>query len=80
MKICHATNFLPRYHKIWGGAEQACYLIVDLLVKNGHEVSVIATEPDVLPQEGFNFYSLPVMQTFLNRGWPRSWLSRFCPH
>jgi len=75
MKICHAANFLPGFHKIWGGAEQACYLILELLTKNRQEVSVLSAEPIETPKEDFAFYSLPLLETFFGRGWPRSWLS-----
>lgn len=78
MKICYATNYLPEYHKIWGGAEQACYRLARLLVENNQEIALLATKPLKTPKEEFEFFPLPVLEDyFLGRklrflkGWLR---------
>ena len=62
MRICHATNWLPGYHKIWGGAEQASYRTIKLLIKNGYDVDVISTKPVKEPKEDFDFFSLRLQE------------------
>lgn len=64
MRICYATNYLPGYHKIWGGAEQACYKMAKLLVQNGQEITVLATKPLKALKEKFEFFSLPVLENY----------------
>lgn len=64
MRICYATNYLPGYHKIWGGAEQACYKMAKLLVQNGQEITVLATRPLKALKEKFEFFSLPVLENY----------------
>ena len=75
MKICFATNYLPEYHRIWGGAEQACCRLLNLLVKNGQELSVLSTEPIKEVKGNFGFYSIPILKRFLGKEFPRCWLS-----
>lgn len=64
MKICHVSNFLPGYHKIWGGAEQVCYRLIKLLVKQGHKVSVLSTTPIKVPSEDFDFYNIAALEDY----------------
>ena len=75
MKICFATNYLPGYHKIWGGAEQACYRLLNLLIKNGQELSVLSTQPIKEVKGNFGFYSMPTLKRLLGKEFPRPWLS-----
>jgi len=65
MKICYATNFLPSYHKLWGGAEQVCYRLANILIKNGHQLSILATKPLKKPEEDFDFFTIPVFESYL---------------
>lgn len=69
MKICYATDYLPGYHKIWGGAEQVCYRLVKLLTKNGHHLFVLATKPLHKPEEDFDFFSVTVLENYVPRKW-----------
>lgn len=65
MKICYATDYLPGYHRIWGGAEQACYRLAKVLIKNDHRVSILATKPLTKPDEDFDFLPIPVFENYL---------------
>ncbi|MBA7680928.1 D-inositol-3-phosphate glycosyltransferase [subsurface metagenome] len=65
MKICYATDHLPGYHRIWGGAEQACYRLAKLLTRNGHELAVLSTKPLKKPEEDFDFFQIPVFEDLL---------------
>lgn len=67
MKICHATDCLPSYHRIWGGAEQACYRIINLLTINNVNVCVIGTKPIKKIDEKFHFYKIPTWEEFFNK-------------
>lgn len=64
MKICYVTDFLPGYHKMWGGAEQACYRLTKLLIKNGHQLSILSRKPVRRPEEDFSFFPIPVFEDF----------------
>lgn len=44
MKICFITDYLPDYHKLWGGAETACLRLAKLLIKNNQEVFFLTTQ------------------------------------
>jgi len=46
MKICHVNDRFPNFHIKAGGAEQACYDIIDLLDKAGHQNFLITQKPD----------------------------------
>lgn len=61
IRVCHVTNFLPKYHKTWAGAEQACYRLVQLLIRGGFDIDILATKPIRKPKENFRFYSVPVL-------------------
>lgn len=66
MKICFVTNYLPGYHKTWGGAEQASLTALELLVKEGHCVDVLTTKLISNPQsnEGFNIFTISVLEDY----------------
>lgn len=64
MKIVFATDYLPMYHNTWGGGEQACFRIAQMLLRNGHDVTVLSTRPERIPDENFNFFSLRVAEDF----------------
>lgn len=66
MKICHITDYLPNYHKIWGGAEQGCYRIIQLLSKNSFEICVMGTKPLKKINEIFQFYEIPTWERYFN--------------
>ena len=57
MKIYFITNYLPKYHKISGGAERATNSILKLLKDKGKDVGVMFTKPDF--DEG-KFNSVPI--------------------
>lgn len=65
MNICFASDYVPGYHRSWGGAEQACYRLAKLLVKNGHQVTVLATKPLRRPEEDFDFFRIPILEDLL---------------
>lgn len=66
MNICFATNYLPGYHKTWGGAEQACRMVLGLLVEKGQHVDVLTTKPVSYPQsdQGFSLFPAPVLEDY----------------
>lgn len=64
MKICFATDYLPGYHRYWGGAEQACYRLAKLLHKKGEEISIIVTKPIKAISENFECCSVPVLEDY----------------
>ncbi|MFQ5866792.1 MAG: glycosyltransferase family 4 protein [bacterium] len=45
MKIVMVSDYLPELHSTWGGAEQACLRLANLLTKNGDKIYVITTRP-----------------------------------
>lgn len=71
MKICFATNYLPGYHKIWGGAEQACYRLIKLLCKKNYQISVLCTSPVKEPREVFNFFPIKTMEDYFCNSFSR---------
>jgi glycosyltransferase involved in cell wall biosynthesis len=54
MKIYFVTNYLTKYHKISGGAEQACYSLLKLLKEKKQKAGVLFTKPDQISDE-FDF-------------------------
>lgn len=68
MKICFATNYLPTYHKTWGGAEQACYKMAKFLVKNNQEVTVLATKTNRKVGEEFSFHPISILEDIPIKG------------
>lgn len=66
MKICHFTDYLPKYHRLWGGSEQGCYRIVKLLLKNGVDACIAGTTPFKKVEE-FEFHEIPTWEKYLNR-------------
>jgi len=67
MKIAHATNYLPYYHAIVGGGEQAVYRLVKLQAKKGNKISVLATAPIKKPKEDFKFFSVNVSEDYFDK-------------
>lgn len=67
MKICHVTDFLPKYHHIWGGAELAAANIVDLLGARGVTQAVLSTKPQKPVKEKYDFYPVPVLNDYFGK-------------
>jgi len=67
MKLCQVTDSLPGYHKLTAGAEQACFILVGLMVECGQDVTVLSTVPLKKPREKFHFYSVPTLEDFLGK-------------
>ena len=66
MKICFATDFLPEYHKVWGGAEIACYRLYSLLQKRNYQVVFIGSKPDGKPLDrGLQYHAIPVYRDMI---------------
>lgn len=65
MRICFASDYLPNYHKTWGGAEQAAYSLLKLLTKNGYQLTMLSKRPLTEPKEDFDFFRVPVVEDFL---------------
>lgn len=64
MKVAFATDYLPKYHNIWGGGEQACLRISKMMSKNGYQMSILSTKPNVWPNEEFKFFVVRVIEDF----------------
>lgn len=58
MKICFASDNLVGYHKSWAGAEQACYRIGKLLIKDNHRIIFLTKKPDRTPEENLEVVGL----------------------
>lgn len=67
MHICHGVDYLPEYHKVWGGAEVAALSQIELLEAAGHRQSVIATQPIKDVKEKFDFYAISVLDDYFGR-------------
>jgi len=68
MTICFASDFLPEYHKIWGGAEQAAYRYAKLLAGKGHKVEILTTTPSKFKSEedqNIGVINVPVLADYL---------------
>jgi glycosyltransferase involved in cell wall biosynthesis len=63
MKIVHVTNFLPGYHKQWGGAEQAAYRVIKLLQKKGQR-NIIFTLKTIKKIDEFEYYEIPTVEDY----------------
>jgi len=46
MHVCFASTFYPRLHRNWGGAEVACQRLRNLLLEDGHRVTLLTSRPD----------------------------------
>lgn len=44
MKVIHISNYLPGYHEVWGGAEQAALRSIRLGIKSGHDLVICTTK------------------------------------
>lgn len=64
MRIAFATDYLPKYHNTWGGGEQACLRIAQMLIKNGHNLTILSTKPDEKPEEHFEFKTVRVIEDY----------------
>lgn len=65
MKILHVTDYLPNYHKVWGGAEQAALRFIKLLKKNGyHDLTVCGTTALNDVKEDFEYIPLRTTEDF----------------
>lgn len=79
MKICFASDYLIGYHKQGAGAEQACYRVAKLLIRNGDDVVFLCTKPDSMPQEQLKVYGVKTMgQVFFGKLIKKA-LRRFFP-
>jgi len=67
MKICHVTDYLPRYHNIWGGAELAAVNLIDLLQEKGHAQTVLSTKPDNASYRKYNLYPISVLNDYFGK-------------
>src|SRR3989338_9088635 len=66
MKICHITSYLPKYHKIWAGAEIALDRFVKILYENDQENIVLSTKPIKKVDEfHFAFYGIKTLEDYL---------------
>ena len=75
MKICHITNYLPKYRKQGGGAEWACFNLASFLQNSGTENIIFSLKPTIWPeQEKFNFFSVPICEDIF--GYKLSFLKR----
>jgi glycosyltransferase involved in cell wall biosynthesis len=79
MKICYATDFLPGYHKKWAGAEQACYRLAKLLIKNNHKVALLTTKLKQSCEENLEVYELFTLMEDYGRRRVRLVLRNFLP-
>jgi len=66
MKICHITTCLPKYHRTWGGAEQACLSIVNIMKDRGEKTTVLAVKPEKTPKE-FEFYPISTVGDYMGK-------------
>jgi glycosyltransferase involved in cell wall biosynthesis len=61
MKIYFVTNYLTGYHKISGGAEQACHSLLELLNKKKQKAGILFTKPDLNSDE-FDFEYIKTLE------------------
>lgn len=64
MKICHVTDTLPGYHKIWGGAERATVRLIEALGRAGVENHVCSIPPEKEVKEAFSFHPIRTIDSF----------------
>ena len=68
MDIIHATDFLPKYHKVWGGAELAAYNTIKVLSSKENKQSIVSTKPEVMPKDDdFELFVAPVLSDYLGK-------------
>lgn len=67
MKICHATDFLPGYHNVWGGAELAAANLIDILQDKNNIQVVLSTKPEKIVDKLFKFHSIPVLNDYFGK-------------
>lgn len=69
MKIAYFSNCLPQYHKVWGGGEQSCLMLMSLLKKRGYKVDVLITKPEIITNNknpNFNIHVIRTLEDSLN--------------
>lgn len=64
MKICHVTDTLPGYHKIWGGAERATVRLIEALGRHGVENHVCSIPPEKEVKGAFSFHRIRTLDSF----------------
>lgn len=65
MHILHVSNFFPKHHRIWGGAEQICLRCIDLLKQQGLDISLLTTPADVRAKEDFKTSTIKTLKNYL---------------
>jgi len=68
MKIIHVTNYFRDTHNHIGGAEQACYRTIRMLLDKGHHVSAVTTQfdsPENKNKHQIGIYDTKVYENFL---------------
>ncbi|MFC1511045.1 glycosyltransferase family 4 protein [Candidatus Margulisiibacteriota bacterium] len=65
MKICHLSSFLPKYHKLWGGAEMAALRLAQAQTKAGHKVDFLIARPEQQVQEDFSVHVLATVEDYV---------------
>lgn len=63
MRICHVTDTLPGYHKIWGGAERATVRLIEALGRHGVENHACSIPPEKEVKEAFSFHPLKTLDS-----------------
>lgn len=76
MKICHVNDRFPNFHIKAGGAEQACYDIVDLLNKAGHQNFVLTTKFNNPDYQEKNCQVYPITRLIEKVGYKLSFITR----
>lgn len=65
MNVLHVSNFLPEYHKIWGGAEQIALRTARLLKKSDINVSFCTSKFLKKKEENLDIYTVKNLKTYL---------------
>ena len=66
MKVCHVSNYLPNYHNIWSGAEQACFRTAKVLSKDKNiENIVLSLKADKKAKDNFQFFPIPIIDDYI---------------
>jgi len=68
MKICFVSDYLPFYHKFWGGAEQATSRFQDLFNQKGHQTIILFKKPQKQVSENsatLQYFAIPVLEDYL---------------
>lgn len=65
MKVCHAANYLPNHHKLWGGAEQAGYRLARLSFSRGQKLAFLTTTADNQINEELDVHTIKTTEDYL---------------